>query len=237
MRIPDSGSVIGKIRLIALGNVHALLNAVIDLNDPAIIEQHLRDLKSARDDLQNDTAAAHGNVVVLKQDIADLVTKIGRKSSDIDALLGDTTVDNHDAAVKVQGEILLLQDAQTAKQGELDTAVQVEESMNQALTALGHKVDELNSRLDTLKSMAASAAAKNSAANALTAAHQLAGSDVGSSVDSLEHRIRLNSATADERLKTALGQATGTEDSVLNARAKEALALRIKAKESTSAAA
>jgi|GEM_PF-3953412 phage shock protein A len=224
----NNDSVLGKIRLIALGNVHTLLNKAIDMSSSSIIDQHLRDLKDARDQLQNDTAGARGNVSVLKEDIADLVNQIGKKNGDIDALLGDTTADNHDDAVKLQSNVLMLEDAKKAKQVELDTAVQVEASMTHALEAVGHRVEELNSRLETLKHMANAAKAKENAATALNNAHTLAGSDVTSTVDSLEHRIRQNSAVADERLQMALGQTTTPEDSALTARAKAIIADRAK---------
>ncbi|MBI5153196.1 MAG: PspA/IM30 family protein [Parcubacteria group bacterium] len=57
-----SMSIFGKLRLSFLGTVHELLNKMIDLNSPAAIEQYLRDLEHAIEQVMDSNAQQVGVV-------------------------------------------------------------------------------------------------------------------------------------------------------------------------------
>ena len=59
-------SIFSKVRALALGNIHDLLDKAIDLNSPAVVRQYVRDLGEAKEQLADEAAAQKRHEADLK---------------------------------------------------------------------------------------------------------------------------------------------------------------------------
>lgn len=216
----------GKARTLVLSNLHALLDAAIDLNSIPALEQHLRDLKDARDEVIRETASAKASLKLAEREAEQLETKAKTTDENIELLLGDDDPSNDHHAIKLQVKLDQLQEELAQKQEDIVTARTVAEQMEQAQSQIQSKLEEADDNLQRLKRASRAAAAKQNAADALNRAASLAGVD-GPRVDDIARRVEEQNAAADAELSVAMsGISDGAEDSVAIAKAKARIAER-----------
>lgn len=220
-------SLFDKARTLLLGNLHSLLDAVIDLNSIAAVKQHIRDLESARDGISAQAAIATGRCNSIKAEIANMQLEIDEASANIDLLLGDDDPSNDANAVGIQIQADGLNTRMEALKSDLTIAEEMATNMRDALTKIRQRHGEMLSQVKTLEQQEASAAASEQAAGAIEQAGKLSNFDNSASIDNVAQRIRDRKATADARLEQAFGgMSGGTEDSVALAKAKKAIEAR-----------
>jgi phage shock protein A len=228
--INPNDTIFAKIRRITLGNIHTLLNKVIDLNSIADIEQHLRDLNQAKTDLALEAAGAEGR----KRHVTKTLARKEGEAVGIDAsirtILGDANPDN-DHLTKAMAVALLGVTSEVADlKTELDEAKATDLALDETVSQMTALVVSLDSQLARLRAKEESTKAKEKAADALQRASQVTGAGQGLKLDNVIERIEVRAETADAKLETAMANMKVAADT--NVQMGEAEALLIKIKES-----
>lgn len=218
-------SIFDKLRTIGLGNLHDVLDKVIDLNSPAAIRQYLRDLSAAKDQLREARVAQTGRITNLERDIDSSTAQETTLGSDIDLLLGDSDPDNDASTIKMQRQIDELAASRTGLASDLAGAKATEEALLSAIEKIGSKYDSLNRELSNIVSRNAQTRAKNAASKALQGASGAVANAGGIDVDSVAARVQLDGDVADARFQDALGSLTSKSDKDV-ARARAIAAIR-----------
>lgn len=217
-------TVFQKIRLAVVGNAHELLDRAIDMNSIPVLKQYVRDLETALDKLRNEAAVAAGQVRTLNREKTELEAQLAHTEETITHIL-QSSAPNKDAiakqeALKIPGikrQITSTTDALAAQRetsSQLDLAVQ----------KLDQKHTDMVSRIQQLSTLDRSAKAKESAANAIRNAGNMASAGSDISVDNLESRIRARADVADEKFERAMGTVGTLDDPAASAEADDILA-------------
>lgn len=218
-------SLLEKARLVVKSNLHKLLDAQV--NTPEGYKQLIRDLESAMADVRSGVDEAVGTANGYRRQIAAYQSDRATKQADIDLLIGDDDPSNDESAVQLQMEVEHLQEQEGTYQGLLSDQEQQVAQLNQALTQLEAKHQQMLSDLARLTQTQAIAKAKNRASSAVEAAVQAA--DNAGSVDSIQAKLDHDKDVADARFDRVIGgmQASQSpEEAARLARAKAALAAR-----------
>lgn len=207
-----SQTIFQKIRLVVLGRAHDLLNAVIDLDSPSAIRQHIRDLEKAMDKIDESVATARGHEKTARSDFSRLEAEWRRIDRQIDAILSDGDESNDQHALPLQAKLDGLSPQVKAAHGLVETTTTLAAQLNEVRVKLQAKQQSMLSQLQTLEAMDKAAKAKEQAADSLK---MLQGVDIAGgqqSVDNLARRIEERANKADARLDMALQAANSGLD-------------------------
>ena len=141
-------SLLQKIGLVISGNAHELVDAVIDMNNPAIVKQEIRRLEKARDTLRTQTAVATGQVSMTMKDIAGLEKQLGETQENIDLLLSDDDETNDPNALALQVQANGMSQQIEGKKGDLIVAEQTETTLKGVYDKVDARVKELKKKLN-----------------------------------------------------------------------------------------
>lgn len=200
-----SESIISKIRLITLGNVHQLLNQLIDLNSIAAVEQYLRDLEEALEDLEGDASEAEGR----KRHMLKLRNvkqgELNGLNDSITLILTDGNPANDHLTEAMGVKAVGIRNALQTLEAQVSDATEADTLIDAAVSKLQAKVQAMKDQLNNLRLLEESTKAKERGAAALTAAAKVLGEGEGVNVDNVTARIQERAATADVKLEKALG--------------------------------
>jgi phage shock protein A len=200
-----SESIFAKIRLVTLGNIHQLINKVIDLNSIAAVEQHVRDLENALEDLEASAAQAEGHKrFIVKQ----LAGKVGEKSgvdASINLIRNDGNPDNDYMVKSLAVKAVSLKRAIDGFQSQKEDAEKTDQMIDEAVGQMKALLESLGGKLAHLRQLDADAKAKEKAAASLKQASSVAAAGTGFDVDSIENRIEERAHTADAKFEQAMG--------------------------------
>jgi phage shock protein A len=204
-------TVFSKIRLITLGNVHDLLDKVIDANSSSAIRQHVRDLETALSELQNTAAVAAGQVRTLNREKGDLEAKKQHVDGVIKQLLQSDNPSKETFAKQqaVQGQALKQQIDAMAQS--LVEQTQTSKNLDEAVAALDRSHTQWVSRLRTLEVLDRGTKAKEQAADVLKSAGSTASAGVDLSADDIESRMRARGDVADEKFSRAMDSVSAAD--------------------------
>ena len=217
-------SVLQKLRTIILGNMHALLDKVIDLNSPAAIRQYIRDLEAAIEDLQGEAAIAQGNMKTQEDKLTGLEAQIKELDVNIDFILGDGDDSNDHLAEPLQARLIRLEQQKVPLFKEVEGYRQTMEALDQTASSLKAKHEAMMSQLNIIEQQSRCTMAKNNAASAIEAAVRFT---EGPSVDNVVERVTQQANIADARFQRAIGDAqTGLGQDAMIVEARTRLAAR-----------
>jgi len=218
-------SLFEKAQLIVKSKLHALLDK--EVNTVEGYKQLIRDLEAAMADVRSGLDEAIGTNTGYTRQLTDFNSQIAQKQADIDLLLGDNDPSNDESAVQLQLEVDQLQQQVATYQGLSGEQQAQITAIQQALTQLETKHQQMLTDLAKLTQTQAIAKAKNRASSAVEAATVAA--DNAGSVDSIQANLEHQKDVADARFDRVMGglQATQSpEETARLARAKAAVAAR-----------
>ena len=201
-----------KIRLVVLGRAHDLLNAIIDLDSPSAIRQHIRDLEKAMEEIDESVATARGHETTSRNDFTRLESEWNRLDRQIDAILGDGDEANDVHALPLQAKLDGLSPQVKAAHDLVETTSQLATKLNEVRVKLQAKHEAMKTQLQTLETMDKAAKAKEQAADSLKMLNGLDLAGGQTSVDNLARRIEERANKADARLDMALDTANAGLD-------------------------
>lgn len=194
--------VLAKLRTLTLSNVHALLDATIDLNSLEAVKQHVRDLQDERDKMVSAAGEAEGHVRSTSTEIAVLETKIKDTGANIDLILGDGDASNDHLAERLDLRLQEIEAELEAKREELADLTKIAGELNNVAEQLAAKHRRMMEQLRKLQTLDRTAAIKERATAALRAAGT--GGVDRADVDNVERRIRERSDRAGAQFDRAM---------------------------------
>lgn len=220
-------SLASKVSTLIRGNVHELLDKLIDLNSMAAVKQHVRDLETASEQIDRNAAVAKGRVKQAEGEIAEIQKGIAKDNGKIDLILGDDDDTNDDLALPIQKRVKAAEEEVASKQEDLVTLKKTADALGQASAKLHAKTEEMIKQCKRLADMERTAAAQEQASSALKAANSAAAVGSKASIDNVAQKIRDRSAAAGAVFDQQMGEmASSGDDAVADIEAKQALAAR-----------
>lgn len=197
-------SILSKLRVITLSNLHSLLNAIKELNSIGEFEQYVRDLQQARDMLDDQAAVCRAAVNSLPQEIATLQARYQEADANINILLGDDDPTNDHLAAPLEAKMLNLEREIQSKNAKLAPAREEMAKFDAAVSKLDMTVIEAQGRLTVLRDLDQQATTK------AKTERLLAGVSIGDmpDVDNVERKLRERAAVADNALDRTLNRVT-----------------------------
>lgn len=196
-----------KVRTIALSNLHTVLDRAINLNSVGAVEQHVRDLEAARQDLEGTLAEARYDLRTKRSNLSTHETHAEKLTADIRTLMGanggETSEQNKAAARQLAGQLATLRETIATDDSTCHDSAEVEMKLTQAVAAINAKETEMKQRVGTLRAQASSTQAKNRAANALESVGNAL--EAGGSIDNVADKVGRENARADAKFDRALG--------------------------------
>jgi phage shock protein A len=212
-------SILDKLRVITLSNLHSLLDGVKALNSIGEYEQYLRDLNTARNMLDDQAASHRSDVDTLPQEIDTLETRYAQVESDFEILVAGGDPSNDLSIKKLGAELENLERQIGQKKAKLEPAKAELEKYEDAVGKLDLTIIEAQGKLETLRDLAADAKANKQAARLME------GVSIGEApdTDEVENRLRREAAVAGNQLNRSLAGVTaaaggGTMDASVAAR-------------------
>ena len=200
----------GKLRIAILGNLHDLVDKVIDLNSVAAVKQYVRDLENGLEKLGISIAEQDGALKTLQRTAESKSARIEELSENIDRILSDGNPDNDNLAVGWQQNLNRMKAELASLRQELEAAQSADDALKQTEQALRSKKDAMNAQIEHLESMDRVTKAREAAAASVQAAIQIGTSaGVGVSVDDVAHRMQQRSDVAEAKLQQAMGNLSG----------------------------
>ncbi len=212
-----------KVRIAVLSTAHKLVDMVIDLNSIEAVKQHIRDLGSAKDDLNHEAAVARGNVVTLTRRKEELEGKLVSKNEDLDFILTDGDASNDHIALKLEMAVNELEGELVALTEEIVAAEATARSLEEQATMVEAKYAQMVGQLRKLESLDRTARAKERATQALKMAGSAA-NPTGLDIDNVSKNIQTRADIADAEFKRMVsGMEDAADQDVAIARAKKRL--------------
>lgn len=198
-------SIFSKVRTIALSNLHTVLDRAINLNSVGAVEQHVRDLEAACQDLEGTLAEARFDLRTKRGNLQTHETHAERLTADIRTLMNgaEQSAGNQSAARQLAGQLATLRETISTDNATILDATEVEGKLAQAVSAINAKETEMKARVGALRATAASTQAKNRAASALDAVGNAI--EAGGSIDCVADKIGREGARGDAKFDRALG--------------------------------
>lgn len=220
-------SILEKFRLVVFGNVHSLLDAIIDETSPEAIAQNIRDLENAIEELKSEATNAEGDMNFSIEKLTKIKNKIEDAEENIAILEGDDDKSNDENVLPLQVKLIGLEDSLEVAQEEVDTYKQSVDALESTISALEGKLQGRMAQLNLSKSKDNTTDAKDKAAKAIEMANKF---ESISSVDNLSERIDRKASIADVRLKKAMqGMNKNVDEDIVVAKARARIAERRKA--------
>lgn len=214
-------SILAKLRVITLSNIHTLLDYVKGLNTIGEFDQYVRDLRTARDQLDDQAAASRGRKKFLEQQIATNTARAEVADKNIDLLLGDGDPTNDRLAVPLQIQLDAVNAQIEAAKLELVGVDAQVTKFDDAVQRIDVRFTEAQAKLEALRAVEQGAKASEKAAKALE------GIDLGSTPDTsgVEARMAERVAVADNALDRSLNRVSGAVGGVTSVEAAAEAAL------------
>ncbi len=198
-----------KARVAALSSAHALLDKVIDLNSVGAVKQYVRDLENALEDLEDAAATEAGHVRTVQRDVVQVQSQIKELNGNIDFILSDTNPANDHLAKPLEARLIGLEQRASAKNEELDSAQKSSQALNEAVSTLQAKYQNMVEQLQRLEAMDSAAKAKEAAVDAMRNVGRISSAGASVSVDDITNRIQRRSDVADAKFEQAMGEMSG----------------------------
>jgi phage shock protein A len=212
-----------KVRTAILATAHSLVDMVIDLNSVEAVKQHIRDLGTAKDELNHEAAVARGNVRTLGRRKEALEGKIESKNEDLDFILTDGDQSNDTVALKLEMTITELEGELVLLTEEILAAEETANTLEEQASNVEAKYAQMVGQLRRLESMERTARAKEKATRALKMASTLS-DPTGVDIDNVAQDIQARADVADAEFKKTIDSVdTKIEGDVALARAKKRL--------------
>lgn len=208
---------IAKIRIVALGAAHDLLDKTIDLNSPSALRQYVRDLESALDKLRNEAAIQAGQVRTQTRELGDIQHNIETETELVKKIMAGTYVNKEVLARTKGSQIVAWQKEVPTRQQELEDQKKASAAIDDAVHKLDAKHTQMVQRVRELERIDRQSKVKEQAAGSLEAAGKLVsgGSDI--SIDGIEQKMRARKDVADEKFDRAMGNVVVEEDPTASA--------------------
>lgn len=217
-------SIFAKLRVVTLSNIHTLLDYAKGLNSIGEYEQYVRDVQSARDQIDDQAAAERAHALALHQKIDAANARIISANAQIDALLGDDDPTNDKFATPLQIALTNDEKLVTRTEAELKGVQDQVDQYDQAVSRLDVTLAEANGKLEELRDLERNTKTQTSVAKTLNNVN------IGSAPDTenVESKMRQNAAVASNQAGRALDRVSGAVGGVTpaEAAAQAALALR-----------
>jgi chromosome segregation ATPase len=212
-------SILDKLRVITLSNLHSLLDGVKALNSIGEYEQYLRDLSTARNMLDDQAASHRSDVDTLPQEIDTLETRHAQVESDFEILVAGSDSSNDLSIKKLGAELENLERQIGQRKAKLEPAKAELAKYEDAVGKLDLTIIEAQGKLETLRDLAADAKANKQSARLMASVSIGEAPDT----DEVENRLRREAAVAGNQLDRSLAGVTaaaggGTMDASVAAR-------------------
>jgi hypothetical protein len=218
-------SILEKLRIITLSNVHSVLDAVINLNDVGALKVYARDLEGAVRQMEQLDNGLQGSIDTLLKDIGKSQRLADGWQLDIDTLLTDADPSNDPQALKIQVDLDATTEDLVGMKEKLAQKKADHENATKVIGALNAKLTQTVRRIKELEEAEKETAADHQAAQTMENVSRAFGDQP--SVDSVGQKIMAKNAEARAELNRAMGKATDvTMDDTRIASAAAALARR-----------
>jgi len=204
--------ILAKIRIVALGAAHDLLDKTIDLNSPSALRQYVRDLESALDKLRNEAAIQAGQVRTMTRELGDLRHNIEIETAIVKKIIDSANPATMTLARYKSASIVQWQKYVPQREQELEDQKKAAVSIDDAVAKLDAKHTQMVQRVRELERIDRTTKAKEHASTALSAAGNLANSGAGISIDSIEQKMKARQDVADEKFDRAMSSVATEED-------------------------
>lgn len=220
-------SLMSKVRVAVLGNLHELLDNVADTT--VAYKQRIRDLEEALAELRSAGDEAQGTVNGYQRRHTELVGQKAAIQADIDLLLGDDDPSNDGSALQLQMKVGDIGDELLEYADLIQSVTADRQELLSAIEKLEGKHAEMTSNLRRLSLREAGTRAKNRASGAAEAAQAASDAAGSASIDSIADRIGHDNDVAKARFDRVIGglkDSSSPEEAVRLARANAALEAR-----------
>jgi phage shock protein A len=216
-----------KARVAALSAAHSLLDKVIDLNSIGAVKQYVRDLENALEDLQDAAATEAGHLRTVQRDSIQIQSQMQELNRNIDFILSDNNPANDHLAKPLEARLIGLEQRNSSKTEEIASTQKSSQALNEAVSSLQTKYQNMLEQLQRLSAMDTAARAKEHAVEAMRNAGRIASGGGAVSVDDIADRIQRRSDVADAKFEQAMGEMSGQlEKDVVMAQAEARLEQR-----------
>ncbi len=201
-----------KARIAALSAAHALMDKLVDLNSIGAVKQYIRDLEGSLEDLEDASAAAAGHVRTVERDADQIRSQMKELNQNIDFVISDDKPENDYLATPLEARLMGMEQLISTKDEELATGRKTAQAISEAVATLRTKYQNMVQQVQHLEAMDMATKAKESAAEAIRQAGQIAstGSDV--SIDDVTARMQQKADVVDARFERALGEMSSQVD-------------------------
>lgn len=204
--------IFAKLRVIALGNIHSLLDEQIDMNSIPVLEQYIRDIEQALDGMRNEAAVQAGGIRTFQREIGDMQHRIETETELVKKIMAGSAPNKETVARSKSAQILQWQKELPDMQAQFQQLQTNSAEADKAVAALDAKHAQMINQLRSLKRTDAMAKAQEHSAAALTSASKLVNGVNGMNVDDLQARIQGRAHVAQEKFERAMGGIAVTED-------------------------
>jgi len=202
-----------KVRTIALGNAHDILDRVIDANSPSALRQYVRDLETAIAELQTEAASQDAYLRTMTREESDLDSKIALAKSTVAQLLKSTDPSAPGLARNKAQVIVTDQKTLDGMVASMANQKKTVESTNSALAQLKTKHDVVVSRVHELERLDRITKAKEHTAAAIKNAGSILGSVDSAGIDDVQQKMLRRNDMANSKFDAAMGSiATAPEE-------------------------
>lgn len=216
-----------KLRVGVLSTAHGVLDKVIDLNSIGAVKQYIRDVESELEKLRYSAAEAIAYTRSVERDLQQTQAQIAELDRNIDFVLSDSDQSNDHLAKPMEARLIGLESQEHVHREESASANQTASQLQEVVSSLAAKREEMVQQLRTLEALDRSARAKERVATTVDRVKSLTTTGADASIDSVADRIRRRADIADVRFEQAVDTLnTGFEKDVKLAEAEARLAAR-----------
>lgn len=216
--------IFSKLRVIALGDIHSLLDKAIDMNSVPVLEQYVRDIETALDQLRNQAAVQAGGIRTLDREIGDIQHNIETQTDLVKKIMAGTSPNKETLARAKGTQIVQWQKDLPERQAQLELQRKNSAQIDSAVAALDLKHTTMVNQVRNLRRMDATTKAQEHAAASLNQAGHLVSGANGVNVDDLQHKMQERSDVANEKFTRAMGSVAVAEDPTQQAEVDDFLA-------------
>lgn len=207
-------SLFSKIRLITLGNLHELVDGLIDESSIPALKQSLRDLETGKAQILKQTAAASGQVSLAQSRVAQVQLQIDTHTKHAEIILNDDDASNDPVGMQLLEKVAELEPELEQAQSDLKEAQQNFQALQNASNKIIAKHAERLKQLRSLENLERTTTAKEQTSAALQQAGAIGSSVDSVSVDNIEQRLRARAATANAEFDQAMDGLNSLDDTV-----------------------
>lgn len=205
-------SFIQKLRVITLGTVHDLLDKQIDMNQPTVVRQYIRDLEDALDKMRDEDARQAGAVRTTTREKGDLEAKIDKEKSNISNLLAGLAANKTEMA-RMKGTLVVQMQSQVAS---LQTRLQDQQKTSSDISSALLKLESTHTlavnKLRSLEALDRDTKMKRSSADSVESINKVMNMGADISVDDIESRMKEQNDVQSVRFERAMDSTKTEED-------------------------